>query len=358
MPRNSRTTGPPASRIPIDDQHDRDARQGPPGRLRRRRRTWTSISPARAAFSSRIRRVEGAQSLDAGHERRGSGWATDGVLARTCDLGGDVDRLACSARSARSAASRSAARRSAWRAFSSMLRRSARTASASVRRSRALDSASRSRSSWASAVLALVERRLRLLDGLLGDLEPAGVPVAARAQVVERLVQLLAGAAGAAVGAADRRLEAIPQRALVARQVAQLEVVDRRGRAEEALGRDPGQLGHHLVGEGRVGDRLALVLEADRPLRAGERLLERADLLAVLVVLLELDGDDRAGLRRRVPRPERLELAGRARHPSGQGQLEGSLDGRLAGLVGSADDGQAGREARCRRRDSAGSRGR
>ena len=43
--------------------------------------------------------------------------------------------------------------------------------------------------------LALVECRLSLRDGLLGDLEPARVPVAAGAQVMERPVELLARAA-------------------------------------------------------------------------------------------------------------------------------------------------------------------
>ena len=94
------------------------------------------------------------------------------------------------------------------------------------------------------------------------------------------------------------------------------------------------------------------------PLLAGERLLERADLLAVLVVLLELDGDDRAGLRRRAPRPEGFELGGGARHPAGEGELERALDRRLAGLVGAADDGQARGEVDVERRDSAGSPGR
>ena len=214
-----------------------------------------------------------------------------------------------------------------------MLRRSARAASASARRSRAVGQRVAVALELGEGELALLERRLRLLDGLLGDLEPARVPVAARVQVVERPVELLARPAGAAVGAADRGLEPVAQRALVARQVAQLEMADRGGRAEEALGRDAGQLGHDLVGEGRVGDRLAVVVEADRALRAGERLLERADLLAVLLVLLELDGDDRARLRRRAPRPERLELGGRARRPSGQGELERALDRRLAGFV-------------------------
>ena len=172
------------------------------------------------------------------------------------------------------------------------------------------------------------------------------------------LSSFLRGPAGAAVGAADRRLEPIAQGALVARQVAQLEMVDRRGRAEEALGRDAGQLGHDLVGERRVRDRLAVVVEPDRALRAGERLLEGPDLLAVLVVLLELDGDDRAGLGRRAPRSERLELAGRARRPPGEGELERALDGGLAGLVRAADDGQPRGEARCRRSGSAGNRAR
>ena len=124
--------------------------------------------------------------------------------------------------------------------------------------------------------LALIEGGLGLLDDLLGDLEPAGVAVAPGGQVVERLVELLAGAARAPVGAADRCLETVAQRALVAGQVAQLEVVDRGGRAEEALGREAGELGHDLVGEGRVGDRLAVPGELDRAARAGEGLLEGA----------------------------------------------------------------------------------
>ena len=80
--------------------------------------------------------------------------------------------------------------------------------------------------------------------------------------------------------------------------------MDGRGRAEETLGRDAGELGHDLVGERRIGDRLAVVVEADRALGAGVGLLEGADLLAVLLVLLELDGDDRARVGRARPRPE------------------------------------------------------
>src|SRR6185436_16639357 len=88
--------------------------------------------------------------------------------------------------------------------------------------------------------LALLERLLRLRNGLVRDLETAGVAIALGRQLVDRLVELLAGAARAPVGAADRRLEPIAQGAIVPGQVAQLEVVHRRGRAEEAFGRDPG----------------------------------------------------------------------------------------------------------------------
>ena len=58
--------------------------------------------------------------------------------------------------------------------------------------------------------------RGRVRDRLLGDLEPARVLGAARAQALERAVELLAGAAGPAVRAADRRLEPVAERGLVA----------------------------------------------------------------------------------------------------------------------------------------------
>ena len=63
---------------------------------------------------------------------------------------------------------------------------------------------------------SLIERRLGMLHGQLGDLEAAGIAIPARVQVVERLVELLPGPAGAAIGAADRGLEPISKRALVA----------------------------------------------------------------------------------------------------------------------------------------------
>ena len=316
-PRNSRATGPAGEQDPDGDEREGHARQRPPGRLRREVEVDLDLA--------RQRRPQLADPAVEGSRRRstrprgpaagcGDGW----LLARR-HLGGDLDRLAvalvalgggvafrgdalglaglleqCSgARPARSprrpaGRARSRARRGrapAGRAPSRPGRRAAGRCSTAC-------SATLSRPGFRSP------RVLRSWSALSSFLRARLVP---------------------AVGAADRGLETVAQGALVARQVAELEVVDRRGRAEEALGRDAGQLGHHLVGEGRIGDRLALVLEQDRALRAGERLLERADLPAVLVVLLELDGDDRAGLRRRVPRAERLELAGRARRRAWSG---------------------------------------
>ena len=95
-----------------------------------------------------------------------------------------------------------------------------------------------------------------------------------------------------AVGAADRGLEAVAERGLVAVEVGQLVVADRRGRAEERLGRDAGELGEGLVGERRVGDDLAVDLEPDGALLAAERLHDGTRLRAgavVVVVDLELD---------------------------------------------------------------------
>src|SRR5918993_1022953 len=110
-------------------------------------------------------------------------------------------------------------------------------------------------------VLARAELAGHVGDRVLGDLQPAGVLGAARAQPLERPIELLASPAGAAVGAADRRLEAVAQGRLVALQPGELVVADRRGRAEEALGRHAGQLRQPLVGADRVGDDLVVDLE-------------------------------------------------------------------------------------------------
>ena len=110
----------------------------------------TSTSPDRAALSSRIR-PSSVRSRSTPARRTGSGLRRRMAARQDGELGGDVDRLAVAlvALLRRRRVRRSS--RSAWRAFSSRLRRSARAVSASARRSRAPDSVSRSRSSWASA---------------------------------------------------------------------------------------------------------------------------------------------------------------------------------------------------------------
>ena len=109
------------------------------------------------------------------------------------------------------------------------------TVSASARRSRADDRLSRSRSSWARASSPCSTPACGLRDRLLRDLQPARVLVALGRQVVERLVELLAGAARPAVRAADRRLQPVAQGSLVAGEVGELLVADGR----RSSGRSP-----------------------------------------------------------------------------------------------------------------------
>ena len=118
------------------------------------------------------------------------------------------------------------------------------------------DSVSRSRSSWARAISPCSELAARVgRRASSATLSRPGFLAPSRLQLVDRPLELLPGAGRAAVGAADRRLEAVAERGLVAVEVGQLVVADRRGRAEERLGRDAGQLGEGLVGERRIGDR-------------------------------------------------------------------------------------------------------
>ena len=226
---------------------------------------WTATSPESAAVSSRIF-ASRDRSRSTLWRMTGSGFGDGWVCASESS---SVETSTASRnRSYRSwAAIRSAVSRSAWRAFSSMLRRSARPSSASARRSRAPDRASRSCSSLARASSPLLDRHRRRGHGLLGDLEVARVLVALGRQAMKGALELLLRQARAAVGAADARLEPVAQGRLVAREVAQL-VVAHRGRGpEERFGGDARQLGHDLVGECRVRDgRLAVVAEIDRRL--------------------------------------------------------------------------------------------
>ena len=99
------------------------------------------------------------------------------------------------------------------------------------------------------------------------------------------------------------------ERRLVPREVAQLVVANGGGRPEERFGGDAGQLGEDLVGERRVGDRLAVVVQRDRALLAGERLLEGAGRdPALLLFLLELEADPGARIRAGVPRTQAVEI--------------------------------------------------
>ena len=194
-------------------------------------------------------------------------------------------------------------------------------------------------------VLAGLEPRGGFGDGVLRHLEPTRVLDAAGLQVVERPLELALGAARPSVGAADRGLEPVAQRALVTLEPGQLVVPDRRGGAEEALGRHARDRGQLLVGSGGIGDRVAAELEAHLPLGAAERLRQPPlALLALLVLVRERQGDRGAGVGVAVPGDQPVEIGGRARDLARQRQLDRPLDRRLAGLVRAADDVEAGRQ--------------
>ena len=76
-----------------------------------------------------------------------------------------------------------------------------------------------------------------------------------------RPLELALGPARAAVGAADRGLQAVVEGRLVACEAVELVVADRGGRAEEGLARDAGQLGEDLVGAS-VGSVIDLAVVA------------------------------------------------------------------------------------------------
>ena len=220
------TNVPPATSRPDHDERRAPARQRPPvgsgatsnGDLDlARQRCLQLADPSRRA--SRRRSTTCAED----RQRVGDGW----LSARAVELGDDVDRLAVAlvallggvalgGRAARPGAPSRARRRSA-RAASGL---GAALAGARQRVAVALELGERqsrparaTRCAWATACL--------------GDLEPAGVLVALRRQVVERPLELALGPARAAVGAADRGLEAVAEGA------------PRRGRGRPARGGGP-----------------------------------------------------------------------------------------------------------------------
>ena len=161
---------------------------------------------------------------------------------------------------------------------------------------------------------------------------------------MEGAVEAALGGARPAVGPADRRLEPVAQGALVAGQVPQLDVVDGGRRAEELLAWNAGQVGQDLVGAGGIRHGLAVEHDLHGALGAAEVLLHAPRADPVEVLLDELDGDPGAAVLAGPPAAERLDLGAARRRLAEEGDLEGTLDGRLAALVRPADDGQAGRQ--------------
>ena len=189
----------------------------------------------------------------------------------------------------------------------------------------------------------LTVAQVRLEDGRrIGQgLDDARVLGAAGRVPRDRVDQLLARRTGPAIGAAHGLLEPVPQGAFVAVEIRQLLVTHGGRRTEELLGWDAGQVGKSALDLGRVGDRLVADPQLDPALGAGEDLVERA---GRAIVVHEVDAHGRRGFRRCAPTAEPLDvLAGRG-HLAEEAVFDGPLDGRLAGLVGASDDGQAGRE--------------
>src|SRR4051812_5152358 len=161
--------------------------------------------------------------------------------------------------------------------------------------------------------LAGLDRRLRLRDGVLRDLETARVLGPSRIQVGEGTLQLPSRPGRAAVGAADRRLEPIAEGSVLTREVVHLVVPHRRRRSVERLGRNPGQRRELFVRERGIRRLRAIEVEPDIALRPAKRLLEMTLVDPLLVLLLEVDRNDRPRIVGRVPRPERFEVRGAAR---------------------------------------------
>ena len=182
--------------------------------------------------------------------------------------------------------------------------------------------------------LASGELTLEQSDLLAQDLEETRVLVALGAIAVDGGGQLLLGPAGAPVGTADGLLQAILDDRLFGADLGQLGVTDARGRSEERLGGDAGEIRDLILDERVVARGFAVDHELGFRTLTGEALDEAADLAVDFEVERDL---------RRVTRTPRIRLP----HVASIGvrlaiehQLERLLDARLARLVGAAHDRQ------------------
>ena len=190
--------------------------------------------------------------------------------------------------------------------------------------------------------LELVQRRLAAghLSLEASDFGPchlqlAGVLGALGAVAADRVLELLLGGKGAAVGAAHRLLQPVAQRALVLLQAGELLVMDAGRGAEELLGRQTRQAGHDVLDGCRVGrDDLALA-QLDGAPATGEDLGD----LARLAILLERDGHRRRAVLG-APSAQPVELVGCRGRPPEEAHLDRPLERALAGLVGPTHDVQ------------------
>ncbi len=187
--------------------------------------------------------------------------------------------------------------------------------------------------------LAATDLLAQTLDLAAVDLQIAGVLGAFRLVATDRLLQLASRVLCAAIGAGHRLLQPITQCALVLGQSGQLLLVDARRCAEELLRRQTGQPRNLRLDRGRVVEGLFADAHLYRSALPGEDLPQGP----LLVVVLEVELDDRVRLGV-APRSRLVEVLRGRRRPAEQRHLQGSLDGRLAGLVRTSNDVQSGRE--------------
>src|SRR5262249_40269351 len=132
-------------------------------------------------------------------------------------------------------------------------------------------------------------------------------------------------------------------------QLLQLVMAHRRRGAEEGLRGDARKLRDLFLGERRIRGDLAIHFETNRAPRPTERLFQPPAVRGFEVLLDELELDHRSIVRIAGPRSERLEVRLRRGDLPGERELDRPLNRGLAGLVGAADNGQAGRQLEVQR---------